>query len=177
MGWGGATVGSRVSLPPLRMTTGPVQHFYSSILDAWRFSVFANISERKGFRGVDCVDFQGFLQLLTSSHLRERDKMLLRAHFVWGRLERIPSWQGHERKMFPAVIVVRGMEMGTYSGSVLLLPSCTSGSCPNLLHLCPWIVASGPDVLLWHGWLPGLGGAGEDNPWATSFGDLGIRCT
>ena len=30
----------RVSLPPLRMMTGLVQHFYSSILDAWRLSVF-----------------------------------------------------------------------------------------------------------------------------------------
>ena len=40
----------RVSLPPLRMLTGPTQHFYSSILDAWRFSVFAKLSERKGFR-------------------------------------------------------------------------------------------------------------------------------
>ena len=38
-----------MSLPPLRMMTGPVQHFYSSILDAWRFSVFAKLSERKGF--------------------------------------------------------------------------------------------------------------------------------
>ena len=26
--------------------------------------------------------------------------------------------------------------------------------------------------LLWHGWLPGLSGAGDDNPWAASFGDL-----
>ena len=29
----------RVSLPPLRMMTGPVQHFYSFIWDAWRFNV------------------------------------------------------------------------------------------------------------------------------------------
>ena len=66
----------RVSLPPLRMMTGPVQHFYSSILDAWRFHVFARLSERKGFLGCEYADFQGYLQLLTSSHLRERDKML-----------------------------------------------------------------------------------------------------
>ena len=26
--------------------------------------------------------------------------------------------------------------------------------------------------MLWHGWLPGLSGAGDDNPWAASFGDL-----
>ena len=29
-----------------------------------------------------------------------------------------------------------------------------------------------PRCLLWHGWLPGLSGAGEGDPWATSFGDL-----
>ena len=72
----------RVSLSPLRMMTGPVQHFYSSILDAWRFNVFAKLSERKGLLGDEFSDFQGSLQLLTSSHLRERDKML--------------SWQGQE---------------------------------------------------------------------------------
>ena len=69
----------RVSLPPLRMMTGPIQHFRSAILEAWRFHVFAKLSERKGFRGVEFEDFQGSLQLLTSSHLRERHKMLLRA--------------------------------------------------------------------------------------------------
>ena len=35
----------------LRMMNGPVKHFYSSILDAWRFSAFSKLSERKGFLG------------------------------------------------------------------------------------------------------------------------------
>ena len=39
----------RVSLSPLRMMTGPIQHFRSAILEAWRFHVFARLSERKGF--------------------------------------------------------------------------------------------------------------------------------
>ena len=39
------------SLPPLRMMTGPVQHFRSAILDAWRFHVFARPSDRQGFLG------------------------------------------------------------------------------------------------------------------------------
>ena len=38
----------RVSLPPLRMMTGPIQHF-SSFLDAWRNCIFANLSEWKVF--------------------------------------------------------------------------------------------------------------------------------
>ena len=75
--WGGAEKGwVRVSLPPLGMMTGPVQHFHSSILDAWRFRVFTKLSERKGFLGGEFDDFQGSLQILTSSHLRERDKRL-----------------------------------------------------------------------------------------------------
>ena len=41
----------RVSLPHLRMT-GPVQHYYYSIWDAWRFRVFAKLSEKKRFSGV-----------------------------------------------------------------------------------------------------------------------------
>ena len=50
--WDGAEQGwVRVSLPRLRMMSGPVQHFYSSILAALRFSVFAELPERKGFRG------------------------------------------------------------------------------------------------------------------------------
>ena len=39
----------RVSLPPLRLMTGPVQRFRSAILDAWRFHVFARLPERQGF--------------------------------------------------------------------------------------------------------------------------------
>ena len=66
--WDGTEKGwVRVSLPPLRMMTGPVQHFYSSILDAWRFGVFAKLSERKGFSGAEVADFEGSVQLLTSS--------------------------------------------------------------------------------------------------------------
>ena len=40
-----------VSLPHLRMMIGHIQHFRSAILDAWRFSVFARLAERKGFLG------------------------------------------------------------------------------------------------------------------------------
>ena len=50
--WDGEEKGwVRVSLPPLRMMTGLVQHFRSAILDAWRFRVFSRLSERKGFFG------------------------------------------------------------------------------------------------------------------------------
>ena len=66
----------RVSLPPLRMMTGPVQHFRSAIQDAWRFSVFAKLAERKVFWELNFLTFKALLQLLISSHLWERDKKL-----------------------------------------------------------------------------------------------------
>ena len=61
-----------------------MQHFQSAILDAWQFSIFAKLAERKGILGAEFSDFQCFLQLLTSSHLRERDKMLSRAILCGG---------------------------------------------------------------------------------------------
>ena len=64
--------------------TGPIQHFYSSILDAWRYGIFAKLSERKGFVGAEFVHLKGSSQLLTSSNLREGDKMLLRAILCGG---------------------------------------------------------------------------------------------
>ena len=59
----------RPSLPPLRMMAGPIQHFFSSILDAWRCSVFVKLSDREGFRGVQFADFKvlyNYLSLPTS---------------------------------------------------------------------------------------------------------------
>ena len=57
------------------------------------------------------------------------------------------------------------------SGNVLFSPSSMFGSFLNLLILSldrsKW-----PRCLLWHGWLPGLSGIGQRDPWATSFGDV-----
>ena len=64
--WDGEEKGwVRVSISPLRMMTGPVQHFRSAILDAWRLSVLARLSERKGFSGCEYADFQGSFPLPT----------------------------------------------------------------------------------------------------------------
>ena len=111
------------------MMTGPVQHFRSAILDAWRFGVFSKLSERKGFLGGESADVQGSLQLLTSSHLRERDKMLLRA-ILCGCV-----WNGYLLDV-PCRFVVREMVMVTCFGSVLSPPSSMSGSFLNSLILC-----------------------------------------
>ena len=46
--------------------------------------VAADLCGRKGFRGGPLLDIHGSLQLLNSSHVRERDKALLRTVMVGG---------------------------------------------------------------------------------------------
>ena len=106
--WDGEEKGwVRVSLPPLRMKTLPVQHFRSAILDAWRFQVFDRLSDRQVFLGGEFVDFHGSLQLLTSSHLREREKMLLRA-ILCGVFGKDSFLARQRRKTFLVFFVVGG---------------------------------------------------------------------
>ena len=74
----------RPGLPLLSNLAGPIQHFKSALLDAWRNKVAADLCGRKGFRGGPLLDIHGSLQLLNSSHVRERDKALLRNVMVGG---------------------------------------------------------------------------------------------
>ena len=71
----------RVSLPPLRMMTGPIQHFRSVLF--WMPGVsmfFLSFLSAKVFGALNLLILNnGSLQLLHSTHLRDRDKMLLRA--------------------------------------------------------------------------------------------------
>ena len=78
--WNPSVLGcARPGLPVLSNLAGPVQHFKSAILDAWRDKVAADLCAREGFRGGPLLDVDGTLQLLSSSHVRERDKALLRS--------------------------------------------------------------------------------------------------
>ena len=74
----------RHGLPPLCNLAGPVQHFKAAIVDAWRDKVSVDLCGRKGFRGGPLLNVHGSLQLLNSSHVRERDKALLRSIMVGG---------------------------------------------------------------------------------------------
>ena len=74
----------RPGLPRLSNLAGPIQHFRSAIIDAWRNKVAVDLCGRKGFRGGPLLDIHGSLQLLNSSHVRERDKALLRSVMVGG---------------------------------------------------------------------------------------------
>ena len=63
---------------------GPLQHFKAAILDAWRNRDAADLCGRKGVRGGPLLDVHGSVQLLNSSHVREKDKALLRGVMVGG---------------------------------------------------------------------------------------------
>ena len=170
--WDGAEEGwIRVSLPPLRMMAGPIQHFGAAILDAWRFHVFSRLAERKGFWGVEFADFKGSLQLLNSSHLRERDKMLLRAILCGG------VWNGFllgkaKKEDVPCRFC------GKKDGDGHLFWECSFLSLqhvrelPEFAFLMSLDRSRWPGCLLWHGWLPGLNGLLGNKPWALSFGEL-----
>ena len=71
-------------MPALSLIAGPLQHFKAAVLDAWRNKVAGDLCGRKGFRGKPLLDIHGSLQLLNSSHVRERDKGLLRGVMVGG---------------------------------------------------------------------------------------------
>ena len=43
---------------------------------------------------------------------------------------------------------------------------------PEFAYLMSLDRSKWPRCLLWHGWLLGLSGIGQRDPWATSFGDL-----
>ena len=107
---------SRPGLPLLSNLAGPIQHFKSALLDAWRNKVAADLCGRKGFRGWPLLDIHGSLQLLNSSHVRERDKALLRKCHGWWCLE----W-GCEARLFHVGFVGRQMVLVIYFGTVPFL--------------------------------------------------------
>ena len=120
---------------------------------------------------MEFADLKGSLQLLTSTHLRDRDKMLLRAikcggvwnEFLLGkaRKEDVPcrfcgkkDGDGHLfwECSFPPLQHVREL--------------------PEFAFLMSLDRSEWPKCLLWHGWLPGLNGMMNDKPWALSFGEI-----
>ena len=62
----------RDGLPVFSNLAGPIQYFRSAVLEGWRSKVSADLCAGKGFRGGPWLDVDGTLQLLSSSHVRER---------------------------------------------------------------------------------------------------------
>ena len=137
----------RVSLPPLRMMAGPIQHFRTAILEAWQSHVFAGLSERKGFRGVEFADLKGSLQLLNST----RDKMLSRA-ILCGRV-----WNGFllgkaRKEDVPCRFCGKRDGGGHFFfGSVLFIPLQHVRDLPEFAFLVSLDRSNWPRCLLWHG--------------------------
>ena len=157
----------RPGLPLLSKLAGPIQHFKSALLDAWRNKVAADLCGRKGFRGRPLLDIHGSLQLLNSSHVRERDKALLRNVMVGG------VWNGL------LLGRVRGQAVpcrfcGALDNDGHLFWECTfpplveTRENPKFHDLMRMDKGYWPRCLLWHGWLPMLFGSNGVSPWAVS---------
>ena len=108
---------SRHGLPLLSNLAGPIQHFRAAILDAWRNKAAVDLCGREGFRGGPLLDVHGSLQVLSSSHFRERDKALLRSVMV-GVSGMVSCWAGLGVSLFHVDSVVLQMVMVIYFGNV-----------------------------------------------------------
>ena len=141
------------------------EHFKSAVVDAWKDSVAADLCSRKGFRGGPFLDFEGSMQLLVSSHVRSRDKALLRGILSGG------VWNGF------LLSKVRGENVpcrfcGGVDGDGHLFWDCTFlplvhiRESPEFSSIVNLDKSNWPRCLLWHGWLPALSGCTFGNPWA-----------
>ena len=157
----------RPGLPPLRMLSGPYQHFKNAIFSSWRGRVAGILTPRRGFRGGPLLDYQGTMQLLFSSHLRERYKMLLRSILCGG------EWNGFllgktRKEEVPCRFC------GGVDGDGHLFWDCPSPSLvrvrehPEFLPLMTLDRSSWPRCLAWHGWLPTLTCRRVQPPWAVA---------
>ena len=155
----------RPGLPLLSNLAGPIQHFRAAILDAWRNKVAADLGGREGFRGGPLLDIHGSLQLLDSSHVRKRDKALLRTIMVGG------VWNGF------LLGRVRGQTVpcrfcGAPDNDGHLFWDCTFPPLveirenPEFRDLMRLDNTHWPRCLYWHGWLPMLSGINGVSPWA-----------
>ena len=139
----------------------------------WRCEVSVDLCGRQGFRGGPLLDVRGSLQLLNSSHVRERDKALLRSIMVGG------VWNGFLLRR------VRGHDVpcrfcGAPDGDGHLFWECTFPPLveirenPEFHELMREEKAHWPRCLLWRGWLPQLSGVHCASPWAASAAESAV---
>ena len=157
-------------LPLLSCLAGPVQHFKAAILEAWRNKVAADLCKRKGFRGGLLLDVHGSLQLLTSSHVRERDKALLRSIMVGG------VWNGFllgrvRSQIVPCRFCGAPDGDGHLCWERTFPPLDEIRENPEFHDLIRMDKAHWLRCLLWHGWLPRLSGINGASPWAAIAAD------
>ena len=120
---------------------------------------------RKGFRGGPLLDIHGSLQLLSSSHVRERDKGLLRSIMVGG------VWNGFllgrvRNQVVPCRFCGAPDHDGHLFWECTFPPLVEIRESPEFHDLMRLDKAHWPRCLLWHGWLPMLSGCNGGSPWA-----------
>ena len=119
------------------------------------------------------LDVHGSLQLLNSTHVRERDKALLRSVMVGG------VWNGF------LLGRVRGPPVpcrfcGSPDGDGHLFGECTFPPLveirenPEFHDLMRENKAHWPRCLLWHGWLPMLSGVNGASSWAAAASESAL---
>ena len=84
----------RPGLPFLSHLSGRYQPVQTAVWDAWRAKVCFYLCRRQGFRDGPGLDIAGSLQLLNASHVRDRDKALIRGVFLGVCVEWISLWPG-----------------------------------------------------------------------------------
>ena len=157
------------------MMAGPVQHFRSAVWQAWQHRVATDLCKRKGFRGGFGFDVYGSHQLLVSSHLRERDKMLLRA-ILSGRV-----WNGFllgkvKKEEVPCRFCGAPDNDGHLFWDCTFPPFVELRNQPEFFQLMSKDRTRWPRCLLWHGWVPGLSSRTVGPPWAVASSDLASSC-
>ena len=150
--------------------------FYSGCLAFWCF--LPSYLRGRAFRVLSLLILRALYNYLPRRNLRKRDKMLLRAILRGG------VWNGFlfgkaKKEDVPCRFC------GKRNGDGHLFWECTSPPLPlplqHVRELPEFASLTSLDrskwtrCLLWHGWLPGLSGAGDSDPWASSFGDLAFR--
>ena len=144
---------SRPGLPLLSNLTGPLQHFKAGLLDLCGW---------EGFRDGPLLDVHGSLQLFNTSHVRERDKALLRSG-VWNGL-----LLGRVRGQAVPCRLCGEHGVGHLFGECTFPPLVEIRENPEFHDLMRMDKAHWPRCLLWHGWLPMLSGVNGASPWAAS---------
>ena len=163
----------RPGLPMLDNLAGPIQHFRSAILDAWRNKVAVDLCGREGFRSGPLLDIRGSLQLLNSSHVRDRDEGLLRSVLVGG------VWNGFllsrvKGQPVPCRFCGSPDSEGQLFWECTLPPLVAIRENPEFHDLMREDKAHWPRCLLWHGWLPMLSGVNGASPWAADASESAL---
>ena len=111
------------------------------------------------------MDIHGSLQLLNSSHVRERDEALLRNVMVGGVWNALLLGRVRGQAV-PCRFCGAPDNDGHLFGDCPFPPLVEIRESPEFHDLMRLDKANWPRWLLWHGWLPILSGVNGASPWA-----------